>query len=107
MLRGYSFRPAGWALALTAAACVAFVSLGNWQARRAEEKRTLGAQFDQALRSPPIALVPGVDPAGLIHKHVAVLGRFVADHPQLLYDKVRGGRAGVQVVTPELTTGSD
>src|SRR5258708_17371912 len=99
MLRGYSFRPAGWALALTAAACVAFVSLGNWQARRAEEKRTLGAQFDQALRLPPIALVPDVDPAGLIHKHVAARRRFVAEHTVFPDHKVRRRRARYEAVT--------
>ena len=86
---------------------MAFVSLGNWQARRAEEKRTMGAQFDQALRSPPVALVPGVDPAGLIHKHVAARGRFVAEHTVFLDNKVRGGRAGYEVVTPVRLAGSD
>lgn len=74
--------------------------LGNWQARRAEEKRTLGAQFDQALRSPPIALVPGADTAGLIHRHVALRGRFVAERTVLLDNKLRQGRPGYEVVTP-------
>ena len=81
-------------------ASAAFVLAGNWQARRAEEKRALGAQFDQSLRSPPIALVPGADTAGLIHKHVAVRGRFVAERTVLLDNKLRQGRAGYEVVTP-------
>src|SRR4051812_49138058 len=100
MLRGYSFRPRGWALAAAAAASVAFVLAGNWQARRAEEKRLLGEQFDQALRSPPIALAPGADTAGLIHKHVAVRGRFIAERTVLLDNKLRQGRPGYEVVTP-------
>src|SRR3954463_8294565 len=107
MLRAYSFRPSGWALGLAAAACVAFVFLGNWQARRAEEKRALGAQFDQALRSPPIALLPGVDRASLVHKHVAARGRFVAEHTVFLDNKMRRGRAGYEVVTPVRLAGSD
>ena len=43
MVSGYSFRPRAWALALAVASCVAFIALGNWQARRAEAKRALGA----------------------------------------------------------------
>ncbi len=74
--------------------------LGNWQVRRAEEKRALGEAFDQALRSPPIALAPGADPAALIHKHVAVRGRFVPEHTVLLDNKLRQGRPGYEVVTP-------
>src|SRR5258707_8637717 len=93
MLRGYSFRPRGWALAAAAAACAAFVLLGNWRARRAEEKRALGQQFDQALRLPPIALAPGTDTASLIHRHVAAPGRLVAAHTEFPAKKLPGGRA--------------
>ena len=81
--------------------------LGNWQARRAEEKRALGQQFDQALRLPPIALAPGTDNASLIHRHVAARGRFVAEHTVFLDNKLRGGRAGYEVVTPLRLAGTD
>ena len=47
MASGYSFRPRAWAFALTAAACAAFIALGNWQARRADEKRALGAELEK------------------------------------------------------------
>jgi len=107
MLREYSFRPRGWALALAAAACAAFVLLGNWQARRAEEKRALGAAFDQALRSPPIALSPVADIAGLVHKHVSARGQFLADRTVLLDNKLRQGRPGYEVVTPLRLGASD
>jgi surfeit locus 1 family protein len=107
MLREYSFRPRGWALALAAAACAAFVLLGNWQARRAEEKRALGAAFDQALRSPPIVLSPGADIAGLVHKHVSARGQFLADRTVLLDNKLRQGRPGYEVVTPLRLGASD
>jgi len=83
------------------------VLLGNWQARRAEEKRALGAAFDQALRSPPIALAPGADVARLIHKHVVARGRFVADRTVLLDNKLRQGRPGYEVVTPLRLGASD
>jgi surfeit locus 1 family protein len=107
MLRGYSFRPRGWALGLAAAACAAFVLLGNWQARRAEEKRALGEQFEQALRSAPIALAPGVEAGSLVHKHVAARGRFVAERTVFLDNKLRRGRVGYEVVTPLRLVGSD
>jgi surfeit locus 1 family protein len=92
---------------LAAAGCAAFVLLGNWQSRRAEEKRALGAAFDQALRSPPIALAPRADVARLIHKHVAAHGRFVADHTVFLDNKLRQGRPGYEVVTPLRLDASD
>src|SRR5213593_2149733 len=108
MLRGYSFRPRGWALAVTAAACVAFVLLGNWQARRAEAKRALGAELERSLTSPPVELAPTrVDASALIHKRVAARGRFVAERTVLLDNKLRRGRPGYEVVTPLRLAGSE
>ena len=104
MLRGYSFRLRGWALALTAAGCVVFVLAGNWQARRAEAKRALGAEFEQALRAAPVEL-PAT--GNVIHKRVAARGRFVAEHTVLLDNKLRRGRAGYEVLTPLRLAGSD
>src|SRR5882672_11997775 len=108
MLRGYSFRLRGWALAVTAAACAAFILLGNWQARRAEQKRALGAELERALKSPPVQLAPGdVDARALIHKRVAARGRFVAERTVLLDNKLRRGRPGYEVVTPLALAGSE
>jgi|SRR5687767_267509 surfeit locus 1 family protein len=78
MPAGYSFRPRLWALALAAAACAAGIALGNWQARRADEKRALGANVQR----------------------IAVHGEFLAERTVLLDNKVRGQRAGYEVVTP-------
>jgi surfeit locus 1 family protein len=80
MVSGYSFRPRGWALAAAAVACAAFIALGNWQARRAEEKRALGAQLET--------------------KRVALDGTFLPDYTVLLDNKIRNHRAGYEVVTP-------
>jgi surfeit locus 1 family protein len=80
MASGYSFRPRAWALALTAAACVAFIALGNWQARRAEEKRALGAQLEKS--------------------RIALTGEFRPEHTVFLDNKIRNHRAGYEVVTP-------
>jgi cytochrome oxidase assembly protein ShyY1 len=75
---GYSFRPRAWPLALALAACAAGIALGNWQSRRAEEKRALGARLEQ----------------------VSVHGEFVAGRSVLLDNKTRRGRVGYEVVTP-------
>ena len=77
---------------------------GNWQARRAEEKRALGERLDQALRSPPITFDPGSD---VIHKHLAARGRFAGEHTVFLDNKLRRGRPGYEVVTPLRLAGSE
>jgi surfeit locus 1 family protein len=104
MLRGYSFRfrprliGRFGALAAAALACILFVSLGNWQSRRAAEKRDLALALDQAAKSPPTELP--VEGKNLIHKHVAAGGRFVPERTVLLDNKLRRGRPGYEVVTP-------
>ena len=81
MPAGYSFHPRLWALALAAVACAAGIALGNWQSRRAEEKRA----------SPP---------------RVAVEGEFVPRYTVYLDNKTRRGRTGYEVVTPLKLRGS-
>jgi surfeit locus 1 family protein len=78
MPAGYSFRPRLWALALAAAACAAGIALGNWQARRADEKRALGAQVQR----------------------IVVYGEFLPERTVFLDNKVRSHRAGYEVVAP-------
>ena len=80
MPAGYSFRPRAWALAATVAACAAFVALGNWQARRADEKRALGAQLEK--------------------KRIALSGTFLPQYTVLLDNRIRNGRPGYEVLTP-------
>ena len=80
MPSGYSFRPRLWALALAAAACAAGIALGNWQARRAEEKRAAAA--------------------GLETKRVSLRGVFRPEFTVLLDNKLRNHRPGYEVVTP-------
>jgi surfeit locus 1 family protein len=81
MPAGYSFRPRLWALALAAAACAAGIALGNWQLRRADEKRVL---------------LP----------RVAVEGEFQPRYTVYLDNKTRRGKAGYEIVTPLRLRGS-
>lgn len=83
MPAGYSFRPRAWGIALGAAACAAAIALGDWQARRADEKRALGN---------PV--------------RVEVRGVFATQYTVLLDNKVRHQRAGYEVLTP-LKTAQD
>jgi surfeit locus 1 family protein len=80
MAAGYSFRPRAWAFAVAAAACVAFIALGNWQARRADEKRALAAQLEK--------------------QRVSLSGTFRPEYTVYLDNKTRNHRAGYEVVTP-------
>jgi surfeit locus 1 family protein len=102
MVRGYSFRPRGWAWVAAAIACIVFVSLGNWQAQRAAEKRALGAALDRAEQAPAVEL-PAAD---VIHKRVAARGTFLAERTVLLDNRLRRGRPGYEVVTPLRTRDS-
>src|SRR5712675_2812989 len=87
MRAGYSFRPRAWALVLAGLACAAGIALGNWQARRAEQKRVLGAE--------------------LAAKQIAARGTFLPRHSVLLDNKLRHGRPGYEVITPLRLAGSD
>jgi surfeit locus 1 family protein len=84
MLAGYAFRPRWWAIAAAALACAAGIALGNWQARRADEKRALAARLER----------------------VAVVGEFVPQFTVYLDNKVRRGKPGYEVVTPLRLRGS-
>jgi len=86
MLAGYSFRPRLWALALALAACAAGIALGNWQSRRAEEKRAAAAALES--------------------KRVSASGVFRPELTVLLDNKIRNHRVGYEVITPLRLRGS-
>ena len=88
-------------MALAALACVAFIALGNWQSRRADAKRALSHELEEAARAAPLELAPGpLDPAALVHRHVVARGSFVPEGTVLLANRLRHGRSGYEVVTP-------
>jgi surfeit locus 1 family protein len=106
-LQGLSFRPRWWGGLLALAACAATLSLGNWQSRRAEEKRGLAERFAQASRAAPLPInaVPAAT-AALAFKRLAAKGEFVSRYTVLLDNKVYRGRVGYFVVTPLRLSGS-
>jgi surfeit locus 1 family protein len=98
-MRQYSlnFRPV--ATAVTAAAVLLFVVLGNWQLGRAAEKRDLDEEFaraEPALPLPPASIdVPR-------YQRVIASGSYDSDHQFLLDNMGEAGVAGVHVLTPLL-----
>jgi len=80
MLAGYSFRPRLWALALALAGCIGGIALGNWQSRRADEKRAAAAELEK--------------------KRVSLRGVFLPERTVLLDNRIHNHRLGFEVVTP-------
>ena len=100
MARGYSFRPRLWHWLLAGAACAAGIALGNWQGRRAEEKRALGERFEQALHAPALELAWPGNKEDVLGRRIAVRGTFEAERTVFLDNKILNGRVGYEVVTP-------
>src|SRR5258706_730699 len=78
MAAGYSFRPRGWAVALSAAACAAGIALGNWQLDRAAQKRAAAAAVEL----------------------VVLRGALEAKHTVFIDNKIHRGAPGYHVVQP-------
>ena len=101
MINTRAFRPTWWGAALALAGCAAFIALGNWQARRAQEKRALAAQVQAALAGPPLKLpAHQVEAAQFVLRRVVVQGEFVPAHTVFLDNKIHQGRVGYEIVTP-------
>ena len=81
---GYAFRPRWWGIAAAALACAAGIALGNWQGKRADEKRAAAARLER----------------------VTVVGEFVPQFTVYLDNKVRRGKPGYEIVTPLRLRGS-
>ena len=94
------FAPPAWALVLTGLALAAFVSLGNWQLGRAQEKQALADSFAAGSRDT-------VDATGLgfadlpRYQQVRLRGSYDAAR-QILLDNMPSstGRPGYRVLTP-------
>lgn len=100
-IQGRAFRPKWWGFALAVAGCALFVALGNWQARRAEEKRSLAARLEAARHAPALELPPRpVAAPEYVQRRVAARGTFLPEYTVLLDNKIHDGRLGYEVVTP-------
>ena len=84
------------------------VSLGNWQTRRAEEKRLLQVERDQAALQPPVVIDARAlsAPAALVGRRAIADGRFLEEHSVFIDNRSYRGRAGFHVLTPFRLEGS-
>lgn len=94
------FRPGVVPTLVVLALLPGLIALGCWQLGRADEKRALLAihaerRVEAPLASGQLAQVP--DPA---YRRVHLYGRFDSEHSLLLDNRMRDGRAGVELLQP-------
>ena len=91
----------------TLAVVVAGLSLGDWQVRRAAEKRAAQQVRDSAGASAPMAVPAAILPlAELEGRRVTVTGRMLMERSIFIDNRSHQGVAGMHVVTPvELAPG--
>jgi len=78
-----------------------FVTAGEWQQGRMEQKLALRAKFDAAVAMAPATLPESVvDWPAWRYRPVVAEGVFDAARQILIDNKIEGGRAGYHVVTP-------
>lgn len=95
------FKPSLTITVLTLAAVAVFLALGNWQLRRAVEKRALLDLQAQQSHLPPIRLQGDETLAQLgRYRLVVVSGTWDPEHQFLLDGRIHQGRAGYEVLTP-------
>lgn len=101
-------RPAVVPTLAAAAVLVLTLSLGNWQLRRADEKREIQRSAALAAREAPLAIPSTpLDPAAFDGKRVQVRGRFVPERTVFIDNRTHKGVAGFHVATPVRIEGSE
>ncbi|WP_455218026.1 SURF1 family protein [Kaarinaea lacus] len=97
----YEFRPRLVPTLATLLLLPILIKLGFWQLDRAEEKRIMLAEFNQALQMPAVNL-NNLDNMQQLkpYQKVNVKGRYDTEHQFLLDNKVHNGKVGYQVLTP-------
>lgn len=99
--------PQGWRFWLITFAAFAGValtaSLGSWQLSRAAQKQALQAGMEARRQLPELegrSLVQVTDPAALVHRRIALRGRWLTDRTVYLDNRQMNGRPGFYVLTP-------
>lgn len=101
-----AFRP-GWLPSLLVILLVpGLCSLGVWQLQRADEKRSMLASFEARRQAEPITLDELERSREPAYRRVRLQGHFDADHSLLLDNRIRDGRAGVELLQPFLDQAS-
>jgi surfeit locus 1 family protein len=106
MLARFRFRWIPFIAAMTVAATG--ISLGQWQMRRADEKKAIEAKLSAREYAPPVALNAAIAANDdLEYRRIVVKGEFIRDWPVYLDNRPLNGAAGFYVVMPFKIAGSD
>ena len=100
-LAGYEFRPRLLPSLVTLLLLPLLLSLGNWQLRRAEEKRELQVTLAERTQQAEVRLKPAHGQGReMLFRKVVVHGRMLSDRQYLLDNQTNKGRVGYLVYTP-------
>ncbi|WP_445657969.1 SURF1 family protein [Achromobacter sp. NCFB-sbj8-Ac1-l] len=106
MARPHSTRYTIAALLLLGIAVVILTSLGQWQLRRADERRAILAAIEAGRKQAPLALSPSTPPGDLKPWRVAqATGTWLPQFSVLLDNRNYEGRPGYWLATPLLLDG--
>ena len=101
-------RPAPLPTLAAVAVLLLTLSLGNWQLRRADEKREIQQNAARAARESPIGIPSTpLDPGAFDGRRVEVRGHFVPDRTIFIDNRTHKGVAGFHVATPVRIEGSE
>jgi surfeit locus 1 family protein len=101
ILRGRQFRPGLWPTVAAVVVVVITILLGNWQARRAEVRGAMQAQFADVVLQAPLQLRRATDiTPELRYRRVVAEGEYLADRQLWLDNRTYQGVAGFYVLTP-------
>jgi surfeit locus 1 family protein len=104
----YSFRPRLWPTLALLVLVPTFISLGQWQWRKAEAKSELQSLLDARSHEPAVQLAGApVDAASLRYRRVVVRGEYEPAYQILIDNRVYGEQAGYHLLTPLRIAGSD
>lgn len=79
----------------------ALVGLGQWQARKAEQKQALQETYDRREKAAPLQVsAAALNPEAVRYSRVVARGRYVTAYQILLDNQVHEGMAGYHVLTP-------
>ena len=80
------------------------IGLGRWQVERLQEVRAVNQLLAERLAEPPTDLLTlldvGIDPAALEFRRITTTGTFRPDEEVLQRNRLNGGLAGLDVLTP-------
>ncbi|MDG9923499.1 MULTISPECIES: SURF1 family protein [unclassified Pseudomonas] len=94
------FRPGVLPSIVVALLLPLLVGLGFWQLARAEEKRTLLADFEARQHAEAIDVTELERRSDLAHLRIRLRGQFDERHSLLLDNRQRGGQVGVELLQP-------